>query len=270
VAGLVAAVAILATTIVGELATLDRRSSPKAPRAFGGCHSSAPQLSVLMIGNSYTAQNDLPSTIAYVLCRSGMATNVRVERLLTGGGTLTGWAANGAAEQFGGHDVVVLQDQSEVPSFGEDNDAYLSTLDALGRLGRAAEVAKSRLVLFQTWGHRHGDEVNPEVSPDYEVMQLRLDDGYDDYLSTVRGAGADADLAPVGDAWWSLYRDDRKVFDRLYVTDGSHPSALGTYLAALVLARTITSRPLPAHPWTPPSLRRDAAVGQVQAAARAG
>ena len=238
----------VALVIGGELYSLDRPSP--TPVATRGCMSDGRRLSVPMVGNSYTASNDLPSMVAAILCKSGLATSLRVD--VQGlGGTLADWAARGGARALAGYDLVVLQDQSQVPSFGEDNDAYLSTLDALGPLGHAAEVAKSRLVLFQTWGHRHGDEANPQVSPNYEAMQLRLDDGYDDYLATVREAGADADLAPVGDTWWSLYRDDRGLFDGLYDADGSHPSAEGTYLAALVLARVISGRPLPARPWSP-------------------
>lgn len=238
----------VALVIGGELYSLDRPSP--APVAARGCTSDGQRLSVLMVGNSYTASNDLPSMVAAILCKSGLATNLRVD--VQGlGGTLADWAARGGARALAGYDLVVLQDQSQVPSFGEDNDAFLSTLDALGPLGHAAEAAKSRLVLFQTWGHRDGDETNPQLSPNYEVMQLRLDDGYDDYLSTLRGAGADAELAPVGDAWWSLYRDDRGLFGGLYDADGSHPSSEGTYLAALVLARVISGRPLPARPWSP-------------------
>ena len=47
-------------------------------------------------------------------------------------------------------------------------------------------------------------------------------------------------LLPAGDAWRAAWRRDSRL--ALYGPDGFHPSALGSYLAALVIYQQISGR----------------------------
>jgi hypothetical protein len=250
---LAALVAGLSLVLASEVRSI-ANGPAREPHLAHGCRSSAPRLSILMVGNSYTAYNDLPGEVASVLCRSGMATNVRIDSQWTGG-TLSTWAEHAGAPNLRGYDVVVLQDQSQVPSFGEDDDVFDDSRAGVAKISQAAAAVPVRVVLFETWAHHDGDERNRELSPDYSTMQVHVAEGYDDYLAAARDAGAlDAGISRVGDTWSRVRERDHELFDRLYEADGSHPSSTGTYLAALVLAQTVSGRPLPAHPWFPPVL----------------
>ena len=263
----VVALAVVSLVIVAELAWI---AHPKAAsRLAAGCRSAAPHLSVLMIGNSYTAQNDLPSMLATLVCKSSIATNIHVDELTTGGGSMHEWVRVGATKLLAGHDVVVLQEQSQTPGFDVNTAEYQASLAAVNDLAAAATAAHVHVVLFQTWAHQAGDPMNPGVYPTYDAMQTRIIQGYGRYLASIRtGPAPDADVAPVGQAWAWASIHNPSLFATLYDTDGSHPSTAGTYLAALVLARTISGHDLPAHLWHPRELS-DIQVSALQAAARA-
>ena len=262
----VVTIVVVSLVIVAEILWIGH---PKAAsRLAAGCRSAAPHLSVLMIGNSYTAQNDLPHMLATLMCHSAIATNVHVDELTTGGGSMHEWVRVGATKLLAGHDVVVLQEQSQTPGFDVNTAEYQASLAAVDELAAAATAAHVHVVLFQTWGHQDGDPMNAGIYPTYDAMQTRIIDGYGRYLASIRtGPAPDAEVAPVGQAWAWAYTHNNSLFTALYDTDGSHPSAAGTYLAALVLARTISGHDLPAHVWSPHELPADQ-VGAVQAVAR--
>jgi hypothetical protein len=73
-------------------------------------------LNVLFIGNSFTARNDLPATIAALAASSGLTLHHRL--ISAGGASLRRhWNAGTAvaAIRAGGYDYVVLQEQSTLP-----------------------------------------------------------------------------------------------------------------------------------------------------------
>src|ERR1035437_6701666 len=79
-------------------------------------------------------------------------------------------------------------------------------------------------ILFQTWAHRDGW---PDYRLDYGAMQIAIDQGYG-----AIGAELGVTVAPAGQAWQTVLREDPAI--ALWETDGSHPSAAGTCLAACV------------------------------------
>jgi len=184
---------------------------------------------VLFIGNSYTTVNDLPGVFAG-LARSG---GHRVE---TKSAAVDGWtlanhadsAATASALAAGGWDIVVLQEQSQIPAIEEFRQTQM--YPAARRLISSIRNQGARPLFYLTWGRSDGW---PETGmPTYASMQSAIDDGYLAIAADQRVA-----IAPVGDAWATLVT--RGGGPPLWQQDGSHPSEAGTYLAACVFYATI-------------------------------
>lgn len=210
----------------------------------------------LYVGNSYTYVNDLPSVHRSL---HASASPLRIESVTAGGYTLAQHAvdAGGATAlgaflaEDGAFDVVVLQEQSQIPGFGAGNGEYEASLDAAVTLGEAAQSRGASVVLYLTWGRERGDDLNPGLYPDFDTMEARLESGYEAMRARLLAAGVEARIAPVGPAFARVHAavveagDDPtaegSAFDALYADDGSHPSPAGTYLGACVILATITA-----------------------------
>ena len=131
-------------------------------------------------------------------------------------------------------DLVVLQEQSQVPSLPNMRDSYLQ---AGVLLTQAIRKADSDCLLFETWGRRDGDKQNVQLNPDFSAMQKRLSEGY-----ALLGERTETPVAPVGKAWAIIHDESPDLFRKLYARDGSHPSALGAYLTGAVFYATITGK----------------------------
>ena len=190
------------------------------------------KIKVLFIGDSYTSVNNLPLTVANVA--KGNGDTVIYDSSTPGGydfydhlnDTTT---LHKIAE--GGWDYVVLQDQSEEPSFPPSQVQsqvfpYATELDSLIH----AADSCTETVFYLTWGHQNGDPPNcagyPQICT-YSGMQDRLTQSY---LQMAQMNGAI--VSPVGEAWRVIF-DEPHPYD-LYETDSIHPSIYGTYLAANV------------------------------------
>lgn len=182
---------------------------------------------ILMLGNSYTFFNDLPSVLASLLgaevtahTRGGahLAEQLNPETDM-GRRTLT-------ALRDEKWDYVIMQEQSKAPA--ETPEAFLRSAEALCALIRASGAVP---VFYATWAYRDGSEKLMSSGMTYEEMYARL---HEAYAEAARRGGAL--LADVGTAF-----RDRKDIEDLYHPDGSHPNAAGTALAARVMADAITS-----------------------------
>ena len=146
-------------------------------------------------------------------------------------------------------DYVVLQDQSQVPSFPSTNSMWQDSKNASVLLSEAIADEGGETVLFMTWGYRSGDSLN-SFNNNFTAMQARLTEGYTRYAENISSAGHAVWMAPVGLAFKTVHDgvvadgDDPTVsgnlFYDLYTSDGSHPSLSGSYLAACVFHATIT------------------------------
>jgi hypothetical protein len=199
---------------------------------------------VLFIGNSYTHVNQLPDVFAEVVKSAGRKVPV-IKSETPGGQTfkqhLTVQPKSLAAIDEGKWDVVVLQGQSQEPALAEVNPTvrkdFVESAAALCQRIRA-QSPQARIVFYETWA-RHADswatqgkDYNANVGKDPAEMQARLRLWY----GNVAQANA-ALLAPVGDAWERNYQSKQPY--RLHAADNSHPNFNGTYLAALVMYKTI-------------------------------
>jgi hypothetical protein len=125
-------------------------------------------------------------------------------------------------------DFVVLQEQSQIPSVEPDRSAEM--YPAASALVQKIRQAGARPIFFLTWAHKDGW---PESNlPDYESMQLQINQGYMTIANQLI-----VPVAPVGYAWLTAWLQDSRL--DLWQADGSHPTVQGTYLAACVFYAVI-------------------------------
>ena len=194
-------------------------------------------LRLLFIGNSYTYFNDLPQMV-YEIAKT-QKKKLIVRSITKGGERLRGHLKNDKVRKALSEehwDFVVLQEQSSDParpteSVIENIYPAAHALDSLIHVG--SPEAKS--IFYMTWGHKYGTTHkidNYPIAYTYEGMQERIKTTY--LEMTYRN---NAICAPVGMAWQRV-REERPDY-QLYTQDLSHPSLLGTYLAANVIFTTI-------------------------------
>lgn len=185
-------------------------------------------LRVLFIGNSYSFQ--IPKVFEKVAKSEGK--NIDVEQVTLGGWMLSKHAASAktmAKINEGKWDVIVLQEQSQVPSFPETQRSGQMDPPA-NALASAARKVGAIPVFFLTWGRKDGDTQNAGqfANDTFIAMQKRLTEGY---RRAAKQAG-DACIIPVGQIWAEARKQGKDA--HLYAPDGSHPMKTGNYLGACV------------------------------------
>jgi len=183
---------------------------------------------VLFIGNSYTA--GLPQMIE--------------QMALSVGDTLEAFESSAGGQRLSGHllnqqtkdeitnknwDYVVLQEQSQLPSFPDsqvEKDCYPYAKLLCDLIYKDNSCKKA--MFYMTWGRKNGDQANcgffkPLCT--YKGMDSMLRLRYE-YMARVNKA----ELSPVGAVW----REVRESFPtiELYSPDESHPSQEGMYASA--------------------------------------
>jgi len=203
--------------------------------------SDATTRKVFFVGNSYTYTNSMPDmlrdfttakgdTIIYSMSAPGGYTFQQhsVYAPTLSGITSQPW------------DVIVLQEQSQLPSFppaqvATDVYPYATRLDSIIN----ATDSCIETMFMMTWGRRNGDAMNCPGYPvvcTYAGMQGRLRESYMQMAQDNH-----ASIAPMGSAW-KIVIDSFPSID-LYITDSSHPSVAGSYLQACVFYASIFHKP---------------------------
>lgn len=207
---------------------------------YGGLSPSALAQSkkrVLFLGNSYTAVNGLPGLLANMALSAG-DTVISVS-YAPGGYTLQDHAFNNTSLsriRSGSWDFVVLQEQSQLPSFPIEQVTaevfpYARYLDSVIK----AHNSCAQTIFYMTWGRKNGDAQNcagwPPVCT-YLGMDSLLRMRY-----LMMAENNHALVSPVGAVW----RYIRHYFPHinLYSSDNSHPSAAGSYAAACAFYSSI-------------------------------
>lgn len=196
--------------------------------------------SVLWLGNSYVATNNLPNLL-YQLALSGGDT-IQYDSNTPGGYTLQMHSqdANTAAKiNQQNWDYVILQAQSQEPSLDTPYVVanvfpYARILDSLIHLNDSC----TQTMFYMTWGRKNGDASNCAAYPPvctYSGMQDQLRNRY-----LQMGNDNGAIVAPCGEAWRDAIATS-PAFD-LYMADESHPSLHGSYLNACVFYASIYRR----------------------------
>ena len=182
-------------------------------------------MKILMLGNSFTYANDMPSMLAEIL-------GAEVAQITRGGARLaeqmnpnTRLGKKTFAALLEEHwDYVVLQEMSNGPITAKAS--FMRSVSALCEIIRDAGASP---ILFATWAYRRDAKQYEEVDCDYDGMAAALSDAYRE--------AAEANGALLADVGRKFYEaEDNQA---LYAEDGSHPSEAGSRLAAETIAEVI-------------------------------
>lgn len=179
---------------------------------------SSSDLQVLFIGNSFTYYHDLPRMVAE-LAKAGRQVPLRFHTETPGGCTLEKhWQDGKALARIKSRswDFVILQDQSQAPLLQRESMIIFGK-----RFDAEIKMQGAETILYLTWARQTEPENQPLISQAYARLSKDLN----------------ARLAPVGNAWSLALQADRRLV--LHDSDGIHPNAKGTYLAACVFYATI-------------------------------
>jgi hypothetical protein len=191
------------------------------------------QTRVLFIGNSYTAVNNLPQLTADCALSIGFAGfPMEIASSTPGGTTFQMHTTNATTQSLINQenwDYVVLQEQSQLPSF-PDAQVAAECFPYAAQLNNQILSVDSctETVFYMTWGRQNGDAGNCASWPPvctYEGMDSLLNLRY-----RQMAIANNAILSPVG-ALWNYVRNTYPEIN-LYSADGSHPSLEGSYAAA--------------------------------------
>ncbi len=246
---------------------------------------------VLMLGNSYTAYNDLPALVEAQLVDGVPAwSTVQVQGLSQGGLRLEDHLAKADGSEgdtpwrealVTGTDTwqqVVLQEQSQIPGFTDTSPDLAESVDAAVALDALIAAHGAETVFLMTWGRRDGDSQNDHIYPDFSTMQERLAAGYLAYVEAVSTPERQAWVIPAGLAFQVVHddlvaagvdpTDGDTPFTALYTGDGSHPSLEGSTLVAATALASLTGRS-PVGTAGPDGVEEDDLARLQDAAARA-
>src|SRR2546423_500732 len=174
----------------------------------------------LFIGNSLTYANDLPGLVSALAAADGgrLATTV----VAYGGFALEDHWSNGDALRAidrGGWSVVVLQQgPSGLPESQTNLREWTASFDERIR------NAGARTALFSVWPAATGPASFDAVARSYSAAAAAVGGIY----------------LPVTRAWLEAWRRDSSL--PLYSSDSFHPSAMGSYLAAVAIYAVLSGR----------------------------
>ncbi len=188
-----------------------------------GCGSTGPGLpddglSVLFLGNSLTAENDLPGMVAALADAAGVD-RFRYDEVTIGGASLEDhWNDGRAVEAIEGArwDIVVLQ---QGPS--SLSSSRLNLIEWAGRFAEKIRERGGRPALYMVW---------PPLGGDWDGSTRSYTDA---------AVAVDGMLFPAGEALRAIHAEGGIA---LFAADQFHPSRVGTYLAALVIMGGLTER----------------------------
>ena len=218
---------------------------------------SPPHVRILFFGTSYTALNGLPAMVGELLLSSGLFAP-HIGSYLQPGYRLEQHSVDQAglgllrqgADDGQPWDVIVEQEQSLLSAAAASQDDARRIMNG----GFAGLVAAARginpgvlAVDFQVWA-RHSD-LWEKKSKDALFTGASASQALDNIraanvnaVTAVReqSPGAQILISPVGDFWQQSLRRHPDL--KLHAENGSHPTVVGSYLAALVIAGSIGGR----------------------------
>lgn len=180
---------------------------------------------ILMLGNSLTFANDMPSMLAEI-------TGAEVVHHTRGGARLAeqlnpktqmGEKTKAALENES-WDYVVLQEMSNGPITARKT--FLANAE---RLCRKIKAAGATPIFYATWAYRRGSEDLNRLGLAYDVMAAQLAEAY-----RLAAETNEALIAEVGKRFYEL-ADSRNF----YAEDGQHPNETGSRIAAETIAAVI-------------------------------
>ena len=180
---------------------------------------------ILMLGNSFTSANDLPTRLADLTGAEVIAHTRGGARLSEHLNPKTDLGVKTLAALLNeSWDYVILQEMSQAPVVSKD--AFLRSVSSLCEKIHSAHAVP---ILFATWAYRRDSRKMAEMDVAYDIMAAQLSAAYHE--------AAELCDALVADAGAAFYKYNGQ--ESLYAEDGIHPSELGTILIAEILAGVI-------------------------------
>ena len=191
--------------------------------------------SILFIGNSYTYYNDLPSLFKSLGESAGYTLDV--DSITKGSHKLSQFA--NPSDDYGKkveqaltgtkkYDYVVLQEQSICPITDDAPDFY----SAVRNLSERIRKTGAEPILYSTWGRKTGHSTLKTYGWTNESMTWKLAASYQKI-----GDELNVKVTHVGLAFYDIYTTKKGL--ELYDADMTHPSYMGSYLAATTLLSKI-------------------------------
>jgi hypothetical protein len=234
------------------------------------CTNNEEEFRVAFLGNSMLYFNDCPRLFEQMLMTRYVNKKVRQDSCLRGGASLVSlWEkGNGMGTKFAtppaalpnsneydigaltvqallseGTNVVVLNDHTKSPARTKTRQSALAILREkyLPLFKQQQQNNCNLLVIFiQTPAYRFPNMLNTEDLGDFDEYTDRLAEGYREYMQLIKQDNQlDCRVAPVGEAFRWLRRENSKLWEKLYSWDNFHPSPHGTWLQACVLYCTL-------------------------------
>src|SRR5688572_20830144 len=127
-------------------------------------------LSVLFIGNSFSARNELPGLIAKMAAVKGK--RIHHKLISAGGASLRRhWNAASARKEIanGRYDYVVLQEQSTLPIKNAER-----FYENVRLFDEAVKAAGAKTMLYMTWARQNASESQKELTAAYSTIGREL------------------------------------------------------------------------------------------------
>ena len=169
-------------------------------------------LKVLFIGNSFTARNNVPAVLEQMAEARGK--KLQHQLISAGGASLRMHWNKGEAQQLiqqTQYDYVVLQEQSTLPI---KNPKRMH--ENVRLFDEVIKASGAKTALYLTWARQNAPETQAALTETYTTI----------------GAELGARVVPVGVAWQNFLSSHKQPI--LYDKDQSHPTPVGSYLAACV------------------------------------
>ena len=182
-------------------------------------------MNILFVGNSYTYYNDMPKLFEALAKENGYTPAVFS---VTKGGRFLSENLDPCDEN--GKKILDISSENEIDVLflQEQSCAPINAFDRflLGTKGLYERVKAKRTVLYATWGRKEGCEKLKSLSLSSGEMTDKLF-----YAYTKAAEEIGAEISPAGLCF--KYLSERYPEIELYNPDLSHPSYLGSALAAL-------------------------------------
>ena len=196
--------------------------------SFGQSQQKSNSLKVLFIGNSYTYFNNLPQMLEKIAQSNGQELTAKM--IVEGGATLQDlWEKENTLKVIKQEkwDYIVLQEQSVLGNVhiinGEEKIVDPTNFHKYARLfDKEIKNSGAKTIFYLTWARENAE------SREQKALNSA-------YMSIARELNAG--IAPVGIVWQQVRL--KKPDLKLYIEDKSHPTPIGSYLAANVIYQSL-------------------------------
>jgi hypothetical protein len=214
-----------------------------------------------MVGNSFIDMNELEFMVEQMLQEGDPHKQIYAMRFDQGSSRFAEHVKESALQQMileRTWDWVLLQEQSEIPAFGGTHwePTLELSLQSLETLDAWIREAHSETVLLMTWARVGMDPYYPDLFPNFEQMQHKVQEGYVKMQQSISTPERPVPIVPAGLAFQYIHdhccpqgqdpTTNGTDFVALYDPDTIHPSVLGSYLVACTIYATMTPVGYPA------------------------